>query len=72
MCLLIFISISLSTIQHMYQIKIDPFIIKNRPGHNFIIKDLPSVLILIIADHSLNDSMYCVVLTNTTDVYADS
>jgi len=30
-----------------------------RPGHNFIIKDLPSVLILIIADQILNDSLCC-------------
>ena len=28
-------------------------------GPNFIIKDLPSVLILIIADQILNDSMCC-------------
>jgi len=28
-----------------------------RPGPNFIIKDLPSVLILMIADQILNDSL---------------
>jgi len=30
-----------------------------RSGPNFIIKDLHSVLILIIADQLLNDSMCC-------------
>ena len=40
------------------------------PGPTFIIKDLPLVLILMISDQLLND--YCVVLTNTTDVYVDS
>ena len=34
------------------------------PGPNFIIKDLPLVLILIIADQIIDD--YYVVLTNTT------
>jgi len=29
------------------------------PGPNFIIKDLPPVLILIIADQSLKDSLCC-------------
>jgi len=29
------------------------------PGPNFIFKDLPSVLILIIADIFLNDSLGC-------------
>ena len=30
-----------------------------RPGPNFIIKDLPSVLILIIAEKTSNDSLCC-------------
>jgi len=30
-----------------------------RPGPDFIIKDLPSVLILLIADQHLNDSLCC-------------
>jgi len=33
----------------------------------FIIKDLPSMLVLIIADQI--QTVRCVVLTNTTDVY---
>ena len=37
---------------------------------DFIVMDLPSVLILIIAIQILND--LCVVLTHTTDVYLDS
>ena len=41
------------------------------PGLDFIIKDLPSVFILIMSDQILYDSL-CVVLTNTTDVYVDS
>ena len=31
----------------------------NRSGLDFIIRDLPSVLILIIADQILNDSLCC-------------
>jgi len=30
-----------------------------RSGHNFIIQDLPSVLIIIIADQMLNDLLCC-------------
>jgi len=37
--------------------------VQHTPGPNLIIKDLPSVLILIIADQILND------FTNTTVVY---
>ena len=37
-------------------------------GPNFIIKDLPTVLILILADQMTHR----VALTNTTDVYVDS
>jgi len=29
------------------------------PGLDFIMKDLPTVLILIIADQFVNDSLYC-------------
>ena len=43
--------------------------VEDYPGPNFIITDLPSVLILIIADQILID---CVVLKNTSDVYVDS
>ena len=39
-----------------------------KPGPIFIIKDLHTVLILIIADQI----SHCVVRTNTTDVYVDS
>jgi len=31
----------------------------NDPGPDFIIKDLPSLLILIIAEQILNDSLCC-------------
>ena len=36
---------------------IQPYL--NKPGPNFTIKDVPSVLILIIADQMLNDSLCC-------------
>jgi len=41
------------------QLWVNPFIMKSGPGPNFIIEDLPSVLILIIADQMLNDSLCC-------------
>ena len=43
---------------------------KRHTGLDSIIKDLLSVLAVIIADQILNDG--CVVLTNTIDVYVDS
>jgi len=43
-------------------------VIVKRSALDFIIKDLPSALILIIADQVLNDSLCCS-NTNTTDVY---
>jgi len=36
-----------------------PLIMKSGSGLDFIIKDLPSVLILIIADQIVNDSRRC-------------
>ena len=52
-----------------WALKIKVFCSGKQPGPNFIIKDLPSVLILIIADHILT---HCVVQTNATDFYVDS
>jgi len=43
---------------------------KRHTGLDSIIKDLLSVLAVIIADQILNDG--CVALTNTIDVYVDS
>ena len=39
-------------------VSLNVFLCQHTPGPNFIIKDLPSVLILIIADQILSDCLF--------------
>jgi len=43
----------------MLPVKVIGILMKGFPGLYFIIKDLPSVVILIIADQILKDLLFC-------------